>query len=101
MNSFLVPIILLVTFYTLFQLVKLSIAIAKERNPEQPQESVMEAFSKPINKHLWIGPFFSEHGDSERVQELIKKRNRWVAIFWSIMILGLLVSLTLETFNQL
>ncbi len=46
--------------------------------------------SKRINNHLLPGPYFSEFHDTDEIKEWIGKRNRVVALFWALAILGIL-----------
>lgn len=100
MGFFFFPVICGI-FYVGYNMMKLSIAIAKERHPDKKQETTVlnELFSGG-SFHMWIGPYFSEHGDSAKVIQLIRLRNQWVAIFWSIMILCLIVSLVFHKLYQ-
>lgn len=100
MGFFFFPVICGI-FYVVYHMMKLSIAIAKERHPDKKQETtVWKELLSGGSLHMWIGPYFSEHGDSTKVIQLIRLRNQWVAIFWGIMILSLIVSLVYHKLYQ-
>jgi hypothetical protein len=100
MGFILVPMLVGV-FYVGYQMMKLSIAIAKERHPDKKQETtVFNELLLGNSFHLWIGPYFSEYGDSAKVRQFIKIRNQWVAILWSIMVIGMIAALMIKKFSQ-
>jgi len=39
------------------------------------------------------GPYFEEYLDTDEIKQLIKKRNRIVAVFWAFVIIGLIVQI--------
>lgn len=48
---------------------------------------------KRINNHLLPGPYFSEFHDTEEIKAWIGKRNRVVAVFWVLALLGILAQI--------
>jgi|LakMenEpi03Aug12_release.lakeMendotaPanAssembly.Ray.scaffolds.fasta_scaffold3056231_1 hypothetical protein len=96
-----VLLVLHVVFYSGFRMFKLSVLIARERDPEGKKGiSLWEEIWKGEGNHLWPGPYFSEHGDSATVNRFIKERNMWTAISWTTMILGGIAGFILQKIDQ-
>lgn len=86
---------LMLFFYIIFRMMWLSYMIEHLRaGGTEETLSQLEVFGKiaitRINNHLLPGPYFSEFHDTDEIKEWIGKRNRVVALFWALAILGIL-----------
>lgn len=83
-------ILLILFFYIMFRMIQLSLKIEHLRIGKS--ESIWWVLARPINMHLWPGPILSEQDDTEETKETIRKRNRWVGLFWVLVALTAIVA---------
>ncbi len=89
--------VLALFFYALFRMMWFSYLIEHlRRNGAKPfpkNKVILEMLLKRINNHMLPIPYFEEYMDTEEIKQLIKKRNRIVAVFWAFVIIGLIVQI--------